>query len=73
MPSCAYEGEFHIPIYWGTGILLLVCAAASLLIGNENVRLLALGIAVALVLWLSAAVVLVTSTGYGTSSELSPR
>ena len=53
---------FRIPIYWGTGALLLCCAAASLLIGDENARLLALGIAVALVLWISAAVVLVTST-----------
>jgi hypothetical protein len=49
---------FRIPIYWGTGLLLLACAAGSLLIVDESMRLLLLGMSVALVLSISAVVVL---------------
>ncbi len=53
---------FHIPLYSITGLLVLVCVAASLLIANANMRLLALGLAVALVLWGSAVAVLLNYT-----------
>lgn len=61
---------FHIPIYWGTGTALIVCAVASLLIVNEHVRLLVLGIAVALVLWTTAAIILSVAHGYRKSINL---
>jgi hypothetical protein len=53
---------FRIPIYWGTGLLLLACVAGSLLMADQNVRLLLLGLSVALVLSISAVVVLVRYT-----------
>jgi len=53
---------FRIPIYWGVGLLLLACAAGSLLIADQSLRLLLLGLSVALVLSISAVVVLARYT-----------
>ena len=61
---------FHMPIFWGIGALLLICAAASLLIENANARALALSLAAALVLWVSAAIMLIRYTGHGASGAL---
>ena len=50
---------FRLPLYYVTGLLCVACALASLLVSSETARLLALGLAMGLVLWASAVVVLV--------------
>lgn len=54
---------FRLPVYYATGVLCVAFALASLLVADETVRLLALGVAMAVVLWLSAAAVLLRHTG----------
>lgn len=63
---------FQTPLYWFTGVLLLLCAAASLLIEDTTLRLLALGLAAALVLWLSAALLLIGYTGHAARATPMP-
>ena len=55
---------FHVPVYSITGMLCVVCALVSLLVTDEPVRLLLLGLAIAIVLWGSAGIVLVLYTGF---------
>lgn len=57
------SGVFRVPTYAVTGALLFGCALGSLLIADEPTRVFALGIATALVLWVSAAAVLLIHTG----------
>jgi hypothetical protein len=54
---------FRLPFYYLTGVLCVACALASLAIPVESVRLLVLGLAIAVVLWASALVVLLRYTG----------
>lgn len=49
---------FHVPVYSVTGLLCVACAFASLLVADESVRLLLLGLTIAIILWGSAGVVL---------------
>ena len=53
---------FKLPFYYVTGAVCMVCALASLLIVVEPVRLFALGLAIAAILWVSALVVLLRYT-----------
>ena len=54
---------FHVPIYSVTGLLCVACAFASLLVADEAVRLLLLGLAIAIILWGSAGAALLQYTG----------
>jgi hypothetical protein len=54
---------FRLPFYYVTGLACVTCSLGSLLVADEPVRLLALGLAVAAVLWASALVVLLRYTG----------
>jgi len=49
---------FQVPTYFVMGVALICLAAGSLLIPDENLRVLTLGIASTLVLWVSAVRVL---------------
>jgi len=52
-----------MPVYIITGSVCVVCSLASLLIYDEALRLLMLGLAIAIVLWVSAGLVLIWHTG----------
>ena len=54
---------FHVPVYSVTGMLCVACSLASLLVADEAVRLLLLGLTIAIILWGSAGVVLMRYTG----------
>jgi hypothetical protein len=55
---------FGVPLYYVTGLLCIACALASLLVPDEALRLLMLGLAIAMILWGSAGVVLLQHTGF---------
>jgi hypothetical protein len=55
---------FHVPVYSVTGLLCVVSSLASLLVADEAVRLLLLGLAIAIILWGSAGVALFRYTGF---------
>ena len=55
---------FGVPIYSVTGLLCVACAFASLLIADEALRIFILGLAIAVVLWGTAGVVLLRYTGF---------
>jgi hypothetical protein len=54
---------FRLRVYTITGLMCVVSSLASLLIYEEALRLLVLGLAVAIILWVSAGVVLIWNTG----------
>jgi hypothetical protein len=54
---------FRIPTYGVAGLFLVGASLGSLLIADEPVRLFALGLVVAVILWASATMVLVLHTG----------
>ncbi len=54
---------FGLRVYTFTGVLCVACSLASLLVTDETARLLALGLAMAAVLWVSAGLVLFRYTG----------
>jgi hypothetical protein len=56
---------FHIPIYTRAGWALMICALGSMLIPDEAYRDFVLGLAAAVLLWGTAAIVLVRYTGWG--------
>ncbi|MEP6619793.1 MAG: hypothetical protein ABJE47_10770 [bacterium] len=60
---------FRIPTYGVAGLLLVGASLGSLLIADEALRLFALGLLVAVVLWASAAMVLVRHTGWSSTSD----
>jgi hypothetical protein len=64
---------FHIPVYGAAGWLLLTASLVSLLIVDERLRVFILGLAAAVVLWASAAVVLALHTGGGRAQRHSRR
>jgi hypothetical protein len=55
---------FQVPLYGLTGLFCIVSGLASLLVPDSRARLVALGFAMAAVLWISAAAVLVRHTGH---------
>jgi hypothetical protein len=54
---------FRMPVYGFAGAILMAAALGSLIIPDERTRAFDLGIAAAVVLWVSAGVVLATHTG----------
>ena len=54
---------FRLPFYYVTGVLCVASALTSLAIRDESVRLLVLGLAIAVVLWVSALIVLLRYAG----------
>ena len=55
---------FGVQFYSVTGFLCVVCALASLLVRDEALRLSLLGFSIAVILWGSAALVLLRNTGF---------
>jgi hypothetical protein len=55
---------FDVQLYSVTGFLCVVCALGSLFIVDEALRLMLLGLSIAVVLWGSAVVVLLRYTGF---------
>lgn len=55
---------FRVQFYSVTGFLCVVCAFGSLFIMDESLRLMLLGLSIAVVLWGSAIVVLLRYTGF---------
>ena len=61
---------FQVPVYSVTGLLCIACALASLFVSNEALRLLLLGLSIAIVLWVSAGIVLLLYAGFRRSRPL---
>jgi hypothetical protein len=55
---------FGVQLYSVTGFLCVVCALASFLIRDDELRPLLLGISIAMILWGSAIAVLLRYTGF---------